>query len=135
MDFYGDSPTKAFEEGPNEGSIAETLVVLYGSPTSTLLVAETDSGEIVGTTAGVLFPLWCNKEHITGQEMFWYVDPAHRRTRAGGLLFKALEEWAKGAGARSFSMSSIASKHQKRVNQVYEKRGYTAMETTFIKEL
>lgn len=121
--------------GPVKESVGETLLMLYSSPLGGLFVAATDDDEVVGVTGGLLFPMWCNKAHITGQEMFWYVMPDHRRSRAGKLLFNALEDWARESGAHSFHMSSLAGKHQKRVNQIYEKKGYRAQETSFIKEL
>ena len=109
--------------------------MLLTNPSATVFVATTNDDRVVGTVSGILYPLWLNRAHTTGQEMFWYVDPDHRRSKAGKLLFEALETWAKSDGADSFAMASQSSPHQKRVNQIYESKGYVPQETSYIKEL
>lgn len=99
-----------------------------------IFLAMTDDGSPVGVAGGILFPLWMNPNHLTGQEMFWYVDPNHRKSRAGRLLFNALEKWAQDKGANSFSMVALSHMHENRVGQMYESKGYVPMEKTYIKE-
>jgi GNAT superfamily N-acetyltransferase len=131
--FHGESAFTRIDYDPE--SVTNTLTVLITSELGCVFVAETDDGTAVGVTGGLLSPSWFNRAHITGSEILWYVLPDHRRSKAGKLLFNALEAWGKEQGADSFMMASAAGKHQKRVNQVYESRGYAPIETSFIKEL
>jgi GNAT superfamily N-acetyltransferase len=119
----------------DDQSIEASVLLLLNNPLARVFLAETDDGRPVGTVSGLLYPIWFNHKHLTGQEMFWFVDPDHRRSKAGKLLFDALEKWAASTGAQSFSMASAAGPHQKRVNQIYEKKGYAPTETSYIKEL
>lgn len=99
-----------------------------------VFIAHTENGEIIGATAGILFPLWMAPEHITGQEMFWYVMPEHRKSKAGSLLFAALEEWAAN-NSDSFCMVALSHMHENRIGQMYESKGYVPLERTYIKVL
>jgi len=117
----------------DEASFAETLRGMIENDQATVMVAE--GASIVGMIAGLLFPAFFNHAHLTGQELVWWVDPEHRRGRAGIMLFSALEDWAKESGAQTFSMMSIEPLKTDEVNQMYERKGYTVHEHSFIKEL
>lgn len=99
-----------------------------------VFVAETEEGEVVGGCAGLVYPVWMAPGHLTGQEMFWYVDPDHRRSRAGQLMFDALESWARDERkTHSFTMIALAGLHEKRVGQMYESKGYFSAEHSYLK--
>ena len=116
-------------------SITTIVSSLMANPTGTLQVATTDKDEIIGVTGGMLYPMWMNLGHLTGQQVFWYVHPDHRNSRAGKKLLNALELWAVGAGAQSFVVASGNNKHRKRITQIFANKGYTDLEISFIKEL
>lgn len=97
-------------------------------------VAEVD-GEIVGMCAGVLSPVYFNHAHKSGEEMFWWVNPAKASAGLGIKLLLALEAEAKARGALSFQMKSLARLNGDRMGKLYERRGYRASEHTFIKRL
>ncbi len=131
--FHGESAFRAIDLDLD--SAGATAHLLIESDLGALFVACTEDDRIVGATGALLYPSWFNRQHVVGSEVLWYVLPDHRRSKAGKLLFNALEEWGQEKGAHSFSMASAAGPHQKRVNQIYESRGYKALETSFIKEL
>lgn len=118
----------------NPTGVKDFLSTLLNSEMGAVFVAETDAGEMVGITGGLLYPLWMGDSHITGQELFWYVDPEHRKSKAGRRLFDALEKWAKDAGANSFNMVALSHLHEKRVGRMYESKGYRPMERMYTKE-
>jgi GNAT superfamily N-acetyltransferase len=97
-------------------------------------VAEAD-GVIVGAIAGVLAPVYYNRDHLSGEELFWWVDPAHAAQGVGLRLLSALEREAADRGAISLQMKSIDRLNGERMAKVYERRGYRPSEHSFIKRL
>lgn len=87
--------------------------------------------EPVGALGAMLVPNIYNPDIITFAELFWYVLPEYRNTRAGALLFSAYDK--KGAElADEASMSILPSSS---VNiKTLEKRGYVLNEFSFRKE-
>lgn len=132
--FYESTKQAAFTDFDPE-AISDLIGSLIVSDAGEVFLAETDDGRLVGTTGGMIYPLWFSPTHNTGQELFWYVDPDHRKSKAGKQLFEALESWAKAQGAGSFCMIALSHLHEKRVGQMYESKGYTPMERSYIKEL
>jgi GNAT superfamily N-acetyltransferase len=113
------------------GSMDRTLRHLIDSAGGILLVAES-GGVVVGMAGALLYPHYFNTGSLTGQEIFWWVDPAHRKG-VGGALLEALEDAAKDAGAVSFTMVSVASLRSDALDRVYRRRGYRPAERTYIK--
>jgi GNAT superfamily N-acetyltransferase len=113
-------------------TMERTLRQLMGGEMGALFVAERD-GEVVGMTGGMLYPFYFNASHLTGQELFWWVDPEHRGVGRG--LFDALEIWAKAMGAETFSMIALDRLNPERVAEIYRARGYRANEHSFIRRL
>lgn len=70
---------------------------------------------------------------LIGSEVAWWVEPLARGTSAGVRLLAAAEQWAIAQGARRFQM--IAPMANARVGELYRRRGYTAIETTWQREL
>jgi GNAT superfamily N-acetyltransferase len=132
--FHEELPYKEFV-GTDTESLSATLSALDANPNAVVLVATTDKGDVVGTVGGLLIASWFNYSHVNASTLFWYVQKDHRRSKAGKLLAAAIEQWAKENGAQSFVFNSLANKHQKRMNNIYLSKGYTPIETTFVKEL
>ncbi len=97
-----------------------------------ILVAEGQE-RLIGMLAAILHPFYFNINHLTGQELVWWIEPEYRTGTAGIRLIKAIEQWAKSNGAKTFSMISLAV--NRRVEQIYERRGYSPSENLFIKSL
>lgn len=112
-------------------SMERTIRHLIDSETGILLVVEA-GGVLTGMAGALLYPHYFNTTSLTGQEIFWWVDPAHRKG-GGAALLDALEAAAEAAGAVSFSMVSVASLRSDALDRVYRRRGYRPAERTYIK--
>lgn len=113
------------------GSMERTLHHLIDSASGILLVAEV-GGVVVGMAGALLYPHYFNTDSLTGQELFWWVDPVHRKG-VGAALLDALENAAKAAGAVSFTMVSVSYLRSDALDRVYRRRGYRPAERTYIK--
>lgn len=84
-----------------------------------------------GAAGGLVHPSIFNEHHITGQELFWWVDPSHRG--AGLRLLTALEDAARERGAQSFMMGTHEALNFEAATKLYGRRGYRASDRNFIK--
>jgi GNAT superfamily N-acetyltransferase len=66
-------------------------------------------------------------------ELAWWVEPEHRKGRAGYQLLRAAEEWARQAGCSMVKM--VAPAHSDTVGAFLARRGYAVVETTYHKRL
>ncbi|UXS00840.1 GNAT family N-acetyltransferase [Agrobacterium tumefaciens] len=78
----------------------------------------------------------CAFEHPFGagriaKETVWFVMP-EARGRGAIRMLDAYEEWARSVGCVSVGMASLATND---VSSLYERRGYSAVETHFMKSL
>ncbi len=78
----------------------------------------------------------CAFEHPFGagriaKETVWYVTP-EARGRGAIKMLDAYEAWARSVGCVSAGMASLATND---VSSLYERRGYSAVETHFMKPL
>jgi len=115
----------------SEADCAASLTALIENEAFICLVA--DEGEIVGMTAGIVAPVYFNHAHLSGEELFWWVDPTKGSQGIGLRLLVALEDAAKAKGCQSWQMKSIARLNGERMAKLYERRGYRASEHSFIK--
>jgi GNAT superfamily N-acetyltransferase len=114
------------------GSVTDMVSTLIDNPMGGLFVAEGEGG-LIGMTGGLLYPFYFNGDHLTGQEIFWWVEPEHRGV--GSQLFDALEAWAKEAGAKSFSMIALEKLTPEILGRIYRRRGYRPSEHSYIRRL
>lgn len=114
----------------DEASITATLESLITGDLGEVFVLE-EGGKLVGMAGGMLFPFYFNHNHLTGQELFWWIEPEHRGQ--GAALFDALEGWAKAAGAMSFTMIAVDRLKADVMGRIYRMRGYRAAEHSYIK--
>lgn len=114
----------------DERSLEISLIGMIDNPSATILVIDGGDG-LWGTTGALLHPHYWNASHITGQELWWWVDPEHRGH--GTQLFDALEEWVRKMGAHSFTMMGLEAQRPEVVAKLYERRGYRPAERSFVK--
>ncbi|WP_299109801.1 GNAT family N-acetyltransferase [uncultured Bradyrhizobium sp.] len=112
-------------------SFARTVAALIEH--GILLVAE-KGGTVVGMAAAGASPAWWNRKVLTAQELFWYVEPGHRKG-IGAKLMSALEEAVGSLGVTLFSMSAEEGLRSTALNRLYRQRGYFPTETLFWKQI
>lgn len=96
----------------------------------TAFIAKCD-GVCVGALAAMLVPNMYNPNLKTFAELFWYVLPEYRATRAGALLFSAFE--SKGSECADEAVMSILNTSHVNVSTL-NKRGFQLGEYAFRKE-
>ena len=116
-----------------ENDCAEFIKMMVDADGAVLYVADHE-GKIVGMAGGVVVPLYFNRTHLHGQEMFFWVHPEHRGA-IGSKLFDALERGASEIGAKSFQMVALDKVQPELTGRLYRRRGYRPAEHNWIKGL
>lgn len=116
------------------GSFAETVAGLASGTGGVVLLAERQ-GEPCGMAAAVAMRHWFNASHVTGQELFWWVDEGARGTGAGFALLAGLEDWARAAGCQTFCVASTANLTPEKLARVYRRRGYVPQDIFYRRTL
>lgn len=88
-----------------------------------------------GMAAGLIYDNYFNRSKKAAQELFWWIDPAHRANGAGGELMAALEAWAKEGGAATMTMVALDALDGERVSKMYARAGYVPLEHSHMKVL
>jgi hypothetical protein len=133
MEFY--KQTKWHIIKPTDiKALRGTMMNLINSDMTDVLVVER-GGEIVGAAGIMLDIIWCNLDFIAATELFWYVLPDNRKTKAGGILFRGLEDWANEKKADGFIVASLDHMQSKRLHNVYTRKGFECTDQHYIKEL
>ena len=93
----------------------------------------TDSATaIVGFIGGTIGPHPFNPAITVMQELFWWVDEAHRGTKAGALLLEAFTDY----GRAHADWVIMTLEHESPVNErTLTKRGYRPKERSFLLEV
>lgn len=91
------------------------------------------NGEVVGAIGGIASP-GVHGKALVANELFWFVSKKHSGV-AGIRLIEKFESWAKEVGCEQIIMVSLSDLTPGKLKKIYERRGYTAMETHYIKEL
>jgi hypothetical protein len=107
-----------------------TKLAKLGMKDSTAFIAKCDD-ECVGAIGGLLLPNLFNPDLKSLTEIFWYVLPEFRRTRAGYLLLKAFD--AKGKEVADFINMCLLFDSPVSIESL-EKRGYILKEFSFSKD-
>jgi hypothetical protein len=97
------------------------------------VLCATEEWELKGAVAGVVYEnVFDGEKQAT--ELFWYVWPG-ATPGTGTLLLGAFEEWARWKGCTRVTMAYMIHNMADRLAAFYEKRGYTAFETHYVKTL
>jgi len=116
----------------DRASVKITMLQLIDS--GVLLVGEVE-GCISGMAGALLYPFYFNSSHLTGQELFWWVNEDQRKSGIGRKLLLKLEERAREMGASSFSMFSLEKMNPKLMDRVYKMNGYFPAEHSYYKRV
>lgn len=110
---------------PNLYMLASTAAI-----TETAFVMKID-GVSVGAIGGILSPTLFNPDMTILTEVFWYVLPEYRNTRAGLMLFNKYSERAEEvADEASFSLLTTSTVKK----ETLERKGFKFCEYAFRKE-
>ena len=113
----------------NEESTSKTIQHLIASHGGLLLVS--DNNGVDGMIGALVYPMYFNAAHLTGQELFWWSEGG-----IGGIkLIAEMEKQAKELGAKTFSMIYLENITPKKLRDFYEKRGYKQSETHYMRIL
>ena len=120
-----------------EGASSETLglfldVLADMGDKATILLAVADAGRIVGCLPICEAPrLFVLTGGNIAEELAWWVEPEHRG-RAGLLLLTAAIDWARAKNLKMLKMGAPAGTQ---VGTLYERKGFLAVETAYLKVL
>lgn len=103
------------------------MAELIDLPHALLLVSEGPSG--VGGMIGMIATMHPMSGEPVMSELFWYVTPDQRGQ--GLRLLRAAEAWGAGHGIKK----SIMISPNKRISKLYRRKGYSMLETQYVKEL
>lgn len=84
----------------------------------------------VGALGSMLIPHFYNPNLKVLSELFWYVNPEHRQTRAGIMLLNAFDDLGKEI-ADEATLSLLTSSQVN--SKTFGKRGFVATEYAFSK--
>lgn len=102
------------------------------SDADTLLVA-VSGPPVVGMIGALVYPAWYNQGHLTGQELFWWVEPEYRGRGHGMALYRALEERIIAQRVNSFTMGATETLKPDSVACFYAREGYAPTERLYAK--
>lgn len=94
-------------------------------------VEELADGTLVGMIAIIPLPhMLTGKQY--GDEVAWWVEPEHRKSRAAYRLLCAAEAWSRQKGLSVLKLVAPAGSD---IGQFYEHRGYVLVESAYQKVL
>jgi len=97
-----------------------------------VLLYENETGKVAGLLGFIIFPHYFTGEQ-TASEIMWYVEPEERKGGGGIQLLWEAEKVARQMGATR--MGFTAPLPTPEVSKLYERFGYKAIETSYMKEL
>lgn len=121
-DMHQESVYRQFDFSP--AKYAMLLHMCISDPTTHFArIAVTGTDEIIGVLLGEI------SEHYFGTDLIasdylWYVAPAHRGSKAGVMLLKEYQEWAKDRDAVAIYMGISSGLRPEKTGALLEKLGY-----------
>lgn len=98
-----------------------------------IFVTVSPIGAISGACGCIVCPSWIAPKMMVAQELFWWVEPDASRDAL--KVWAATEAWAHEAGADIFVMVRIEGMRNDQLHRLYERRGYNAIEHTYVRPL
>ena len=95
-----------------------------------VLVGEGPEG-VVSMAAMVSYSCWFDDEHLTAQELFWWVEPFFRGGTMGARLHQGLEDWARKKGCVTMEMGALEELKPDSLEALYQRMGYGPKERIF----
>ncbi len=117
----------------DSNSAALTVKELIESDNGTVLVYEHE-GTVVGVVAAIIFPFYLNRNHMTAQELWMWVDPEHRG-HTGRYLMAAFEKTVKKKGVQSLSVTAQHSIKPEATGRLYRRAGFQPTDHSYMKRI
>lgn len=111
-------------------SVVLTVSELIESDSGVVLVYEDE--KVAGVVAALIFPMYLNRNHLTAQELWMWVDPEYRG-RAGKDLMKGLEDAVRKKGAKSLSVTAQHTIRPEATGRLYRRAGFYPTDYTYMK--
>ena len=116
----------------NPSHFMRYCILLVESDNGMILVMERD-GKIVGSSAAELVPWFMDFSQVIMSEKWWWVDSDYRGGVESMKLVSRLIGWGKSMGASTVIMVAIETPQSGKVEQLYERMGFSKLETHYIK--
>ena len=132
-----ESAESFFKEGDLPGGLDVEVFCanwtrLIKNGTGAVLACFDDNDKLIGSLGAVLAPHLCSAK-LAAVECFWYVLPEYRGH--GLKLLLEFEKWAIGKGAKLLSMIHMNNLQPESLGKLYDRMGYRAIETNYLKEV
>lgn len=126
--FLASTPYGALLRAPSEVRLFELVETIL--ELGVILVAEIDE-QIEGmiALAALKHPI---SGDLYGDELVWWVEPAHRGATIGPLLLDMAEAWARSKGCVLLKMVAPSGSP---IGDFYQRMGYQAVETAYQRTL
>lgn len=96
------------------------------------IIAEVD-GNMVGALCALSYLHPMKPSVRVAQEMFWWVEPEHRKGGTGKNMLQFCEAWAKSIGCNSMVMATMHGIDHERNGAFYTRSGYKPFEYTYLR--
>lgn len=93
------------------------------------------NGQVVGAAGALVYPKWFNHSIKVAQEVFWWVDEAHRGQLMSVRLFDAIDRWMMDSEATEHIVSNNATIEPEKAARFYQHRGFVWSESNFVRRL
>jgi RimJ/RimL family protein N-acetyltransferase len=118
----------------SEDDVSALIAKTIAEPSACTIVAE-DGDRIIGMAAAVSYNHFLSPSTTMAQELFWWIEPEHRGSGAGLMIMRALEDWAKSAGASVMVMVTLHGLGHERLDKIYRQDGYAPLEYSYMKRI
>lgn len=130
---FSDSSNEGKLLGVSKDIVAQNLIAIMSTDLSVILVSE-EGDELTGLLASFISPHF-GSNTLIATELYWWVEPAYRKTRAGLALLNKTEEMLKERGVEHFYMTSIIEDYSESVVKLLERKDYEQVEIKLRKTL
>src|SRR5436190_13416972 len=87
----------------------QTVESMIGTDKAVIGLLVDVRGLILGMIGAMIVPCYFNHAARFCAELFWWVDPEHRRGIKGALLLRWISEWAKEHGCQTIAAGHLES--------------------------
>lgn len=115
-------------------AFTKTWSFLLTCPTLSAVILGLWDGETLIGGLGAMMADDLNTGAPTANELFWFVDAAHRKGPGAFKLVREFESWGDAHDARDFRLVHMLSKDGLRFEKIYERMGYRPIEVAHLKQ-